>query len=260
MGSYGCAVAGAVSRVSTHTGRTVLVTGASSGLGKACAERLIRDGANVIAVGRDRERLLAVEGISLDNVIVADLLQPDDIKRIVDGLKSSQRSLNGCVLAAGVHSFRPIMLENFAEIAKPMASNVLSPLALVAALVKSRALAKGASVVLFSSTAARTGSPIAVSYAASKGAIESATFSLALELAPQGIRVNAVAPGVIRTPMSEGFLSKLTAEQVARLDARHVLGAGSPSDVSGPVAFLLSDDARWVTGAVLPIDGGYSIS
>ena len=241
-------------------GSTILVTGASSGLGKACAERLIREGANVIAVGRSESTLLTIEGIVQTNIMVADLLQQHEIQKLANELKASQRTLNGCVLAAGVHSFRPIMLESFAGSGKPMASNVQSPLALIASLVKSRLLARGASIVLFSSAAARTGSPLAVAYAASKGALESATYTLALELAPQAIRVNAVAPGVIRTPMSNGFLSKLTAEQVARLDSRHVLGPGSPADISGPVAFLLSDDARWVTGTVLPVDGGFSIS
>ena len=246
--------------MSANPPKTILVTGASSGLGRACAERLIRDGVKVIAIGRNEANLRSIQGISPEDIYIADLLQPDEIKRIVEDLKSSNRTVQGCVLAAGIHSFRPILLENFAETGKPLASNVQSPLALVATLVRSRVLARGASVVMFSSAAARIGSPIAVAYAASKGAIEAATYSLAVELAPQGIRVNAVAPGLIRTPMSEGFLSKLTSEQIARIEGRHVLGPGSPDDVSGPVAFLLSDDARWVTGAVLPIDGGYSIS
>jgi NAD(P)-dependent dehydrogenase (short-subunit alcohol dehydrogenase family) len=121
-------------------------------------------------------------------------------------------------------------------------------------------VAKGGSVVLFSSAAARKAGAGAASYAASKGAIEAATYALALELASQRIRVNAVSAGVVRTPMSEGFLSKLTAEQLSALEARHPMGLGAPKDVVGPVMFLLSDQARWITGTVLPVDGGYSIA
>jgi NAD(P)-dependent dehydrogenase (short-subunit alcohol dehydrogenase family) len=83
---------------------------------------------------------------------------------------------------------------------------------------------------------------------------------LAVELAALNIRVNAVAPGVVRTPMSEAFLSKLTADQLIALETRHPMGLGMPDDVAGPVLFLLSKEARWITGIVLPVDGGYAIA
>jgi NAD(P)-dependent dehydrogenase (short-subunit alcohol dehydrogenase family) len=90
--------------------------------------------------------------------------------------------------------------------------------------------------------------------------LEAASATLALELGSTGMRVNTVAPGVVKTPMSDAFIEKLTPEQRARVESHHPMGFGSPEDVSGPVAFLLSEDARWINGAVLPVDGGYSIA
>lgn len=240
-------------------GKSILVSGASSGIGRACAVKLAEAGANLVLLGRDESALSSL-GISSARVYSVNLAIEPEVKALVPQLKADINALHGCVLAAGLHSFRPMMMESFDDIARPWSINAQSSLGLVALLLKARLLAKGASVVLFSSAAARTGGAGAVSYAASKGAIEGTTHSLALELAAQRIRVNAVSPGVVRTPMSEKFLSRLTSEQLAALEARHPMGIGSPEDVVGPVLFLLSDLSRWVTGTVLPVDGGYAVS
>jgi NAD(P)-dependent dehydrogenase (short-subunit alcohol dehydrogenase family) len=241
------------------SGKTILVTGASSGIGRACSLRLAAAEANVVAVGRNEATLRAL-GFDAEKVYTLDLSEEGAIKTFVQRLKTDIGPIDGCVLAAGVHSFRPFAMESFADIYRPWAINVQSPLGLLALLIKGRLIAKGGSIVLFSSAAARMAAAGASSYAASKGAIESVTRALAIELAGQRIRVNAVSPGIVRTPMSQGFLGKLTAEQLAVLEARHPMGFGSPDDVADPVLFLLSNDARWITGAVLPVDGGYSIA
>jgi NAD(P)-dependent dehydrogenase (short-subunit alcohol dehydrogenase family) len=93
-------------------------------------------------------------------------------------------------------------------------------------------------------------------YAAAKGALCAAARALATELAPRRIRVNVVAPGVVETPMSAAWLSRLTGDDAARVRSRHLLGFGAPADVAGSIAFLASDDARWITGACLAVDGG----
>jgi len=151
------------------------------------------------------------------------------------------------------------MMESQQSLLNMWAVNVQGCFGLLGMALKSRLMAREGSIVLFSSVAARTGGAGLVSYTASKGAIESATRSLALELAPQKIRVNVVAPGIVRTPMSDSYLSKLSPEQITQLEAKHLFGFGQPEDVAGPVAFLLSEDARWITGSVLVVDGGYSI-
>jgi NAD(P)-dependent dehydrogenase (short-subunit alcohol dehydrogenase family) len=239
--------------------RKILVTGASSGIGRACALALLAAGAEVAAVGRN-EPTLADLGLPASRLFLADLTDEAQVKALTLRIKAVSGPLDGCIFAAGIHTFRPFFMESFADIQRPWALNFQGNLGLLAQLLKSRLLAKGSSLVLFSSAAARKAGSGAVSYAASKGAIESATRALALELAPQRIRINAISAGVVRTPMSESFLSKLTTEQVAALEARHPMGFGSPEDIAGPAMFLLSSQASWITGAILSVDGGYSLS
>jgi NAD(P)-dependent dehydrogenase (short-subunit alcohol dehydrogenase family) len=240
-------------------GKKILITGASSGIGRACALQLAALGAHIVAIGRN-QATLADLGLPSATTYAIDLADEPSVKALMPRLKAEVGPLDGCVLAAGLHTFRPLMMESFADIHRPWSINVQSSLGILALLLKGRLIAKGGSIVLFSSAAARKAGAGAVSYAASKGAIEAATSALALELASQKIRVNAVSPGVVRTPMSQGFLSKLTAEQLSALEARHPMGIGLPEDVAGPVLFLLSSEARWITGVVLPVDGGYAIA
>jgi NAD(P)-dependent dehydrogenase (short-subunit alcohol dehydrogenase family) len=239
-------------------GRTILITGASSGIGRACAQRLAAANAHIVAIGRNAATLQDLAAGKAHTYAV-DLADESAVKDMVARLKAEVGPLDGCVLSAGVHGLRPLMMESYKDLYRPWAVNVQGVLGVLALLVKNRLIAKGGSVVLFSSASARRGGAGMVSYAASKGAIEAATQALAAELVSQAIRVNAVAPGVVRTPMSEGFLKRLTPEQIATLEARHLMGFGTPEDVAGPVAFLLSQDARWITGIVLAVDGGYGI-
>lgn len=241
------------------TGRKILVTGASSGIGRACALGLCAAGADVAAIGRS-EATLADLGLPASRLFLADLTDEAQVKAATVRIKSELGPLDGCVFAAGIHTFRPFFLESFTDIQRPWALNFQGNLGLLARLLKARMLAKGSSLVLFSSAAAQKAGAGAVSYAASKGAIESATRALALELASQRIRINAISAGVVRTPMSERFLGKLSTEQVAALEARHPMGFGSAQSIAGPTMFLLSSQAMWITGAILSVDGGYSLS
>lgn len=243
----------------SFSGKRILITGASSGIGCACASKLHEAGAHVIPISRNESALLNL-GFVGSQVYALDLTDEAALKSLASRLKTEVGSVDGCVLAAGVHSFRPLVMESFTDIHRPWAINVQSCLGLLALLMKNRLIAKGGSVVLFSSAAAHQAGGGASSYASTKGALEAATSSLAIEFAPQRIRVNAVCPGVVRTPMSDRFLSKLTPEQVRQLEARHPLGFGSPEDVALPVLFLLSDHARWMTGTVLRVDGGFAIA
>lgn len=239
--------------------KKILITGATSGIGRACANALLAAGADIVALGRG-EAALAELGIGPTRTYIIDVSDEAGLKALMPRLKADVGPVDGCLLAAGIHSFRPFAIESPQDLQRMWAVNVQGCLGLVAQLLKGRLIAKGASLVFFSSAAAHKAGAGAVSYAASKGAIESAMRGLALELASQRIRVNAISAGVVRTPMSEAFLRKLTSQQLAALEASHPMGFGSPEDVAAPVLFLLSDQARWITGAVLPVDGGYAVA
>ena len=241
--------------MSQFAGKRILITGASSGLGRACADALVQDGAELVLVGR-REEVLREAFPAPHHVIAGDVSDEEFQKRLAGELKQAEKKLHGIVLAAGMQDIRPLMMESAASLNKVWQVNLFGTLGLLAQLLKARLVEKGGSIVLFSSAAATAGGAGLVGYAASKGAIEGATRSLAVELASQRIRVNAVAPGVVRTPMSDAYMKRFTAEQVTAVEREHPLGFGTLEDIAGPVKFLLSDAARWITGTVMMIDGG----
>jgi NAD(P)-dependent dehydrogenase (short-subunit alcohol dehydrogenase family) len=232
----------------------VLITGASSGLGKACAERLVREGAQIIQIGRNKETLIPGHA-----AYVCDLTDEVTAKATLALIKTDHGPIDGWVLAAGSQDVRPLMMESAATLQSAFVDNVQTSFGFLALALKARLVQKGGSIVLFSSAATHSGGVGLVGYAAVKGALEAGTRSLALELASQKTRVNAIAPGVIRTPMSEKYMAKLTPDQVAKIEVAHPLGFGTPEDIAGTVNFLLSKDARWITGVTLMIDGGLSI-
>ena len=139
-----------------------------------------------------------------------------------------------------------------------MRVNVGAAISLAKGFCQSGVCAPGGNIVFLSSSAGLTGQAGVAAYAASKGAIISLTRALAVELAGQHIRVNCVAPGVVATEMGQGLMGMLTPEQRATLEATHLLGLGSARDVSYAIAFLLAGTARWITGTVLVVDGGYT--
>ncbi|WP_309620553.1 SDR family oxidoreductase [Salinibacterium sp.] len=242
-------------------GRTALVTGASSGIGRAVALQASRQGMRVALVGRVEHSLHEVEGNLHGTghlVVPFDLTDLEGIQGMVANVRDYLGPLDALVHSAGAHSVAPL------RTVKPAAAESLLTLNVTTAIMLSKAFraktihTASASLVLLSSVAALAGQPAASLYSATKGAITALSRSLAVELARDGVRVNSVAPGIVDTPLTEGMRAELGSAGFERVVAAHPLGLGTPDDVAAAVLYLISPVSRWVTGSTLVIDGGYT--
>lgn len=241
-------------------GRHCLVTGAASGIGRATAELFAALGARVSLVDCN-EASLRTLAEALPNgphaCHVHDLADVDGIDDLVRDIVAGLGPLHGVVHAAGIQSVLP------AKDLKPevwrriLAVNTEAALALARNMARKRVCQGGGAVVFISSVMALAGSAGAVAYAMSKSALHGLARSLALELAPQGTRVNCIAPGFVRTPMLERLERDWDASQREAVEALHPLGFGEPQDIAQAAAFLVATTGRWITGSVLVVDGGY---
>lgn len=242
-------------------GRRVLVTGGSGGIGASVATHAARQGAVVAVSGRNRDRLDALVD-SLPGpghvAIVADLTDPDAAGGLIAGAAEALGGIDVVVHAAGVHSARPLKSIDAAHVASVLETNVTSALMLAKAFRDRRIPKRDASLVLMSSVVATVGQPGVSAYAASKGAVSALTRSLALELARDGIRVNAVEAGIVDTPMTDDIRGTVGDSAFALIEAAHPLGIGTADDVALAVLFLSSHASRWMTGTSLVVDGGYT--
>ncbi len=244
------------------TGRRILVTGAASGIGRSVAILSSRLGGNLALVDLDEtgleETRIQLEG---DGHIghVCDLRDIAGIAQSSTKIARDWGSLHGHVHAAGLPCVVPLRVLEPDRYREMFAVNTEAALAMVRSFQSRKVYAgeKG-SVVLISSVMALVGSATVAAYSMSKAALIGMARSMAIELAPKGIRVNCVAPGFINTPMHGKVAKFWDAEQESRMKALHPLGWGEPEDVAGAIAFLLADTGKWITGTVLTVDGGYS--
>lgn len=243
------------------TGRVVIVTGASAGIGLATSILLSQLGARVVLAARSTERLeaarrqLAGEGHWIEPI---DFAASGDVAGWVKGLSAKTGPLGGLVHCAGIQLVRPLRLLTEADADGLMKVNVTSALMLAKGLRMKGVHAKGASLVLVSSVMGVVGAAGRTAYCASKSALTSLAKALALELAPEDMRVNCITPGFVRTAMLTQAEAIVGPEQMAAVEKAHPLGFGEPRDVANAAAFLLADTARWITGSTLVVDGGYT--
>lgn len=242
----------------TLGGKTILVTGASSGIGRAIAIESSKMGANVIITGRNEERLKKTYYLLKGNghgLIVADLSVKEDIERLHKELPV----IDGLVNCAGLTKVAPFSFATRDSFEEVMNVNFFAPTELTRLMVKTKKIRKGASIVFISSVSGVYCSAVASAiYSSSKGAVNGLVKGVALDLAPKGIRVNSVNPGMIDTNIFTG--SAITDEQLKTDMLRYPLGRyGKPEEVAYAVIYLLSDAATWITGSNLLIDGGYTL-
>ena len=241
-------------------GRTIMVTGASSGIGRATAIYASRLGARLVICGRNSDRLSAVLAELHGSNHVAKIFDFAQIDQIVSWLKSvcsEVGPLNGLAHCAAVQATRPIQAIDTKFVTEVLTQNLGAALILAQAFRLKACHAPQASLVYVSSSAALRTAPGNVVYAASKGGIVSAVKGLGVELVRDGVRVNAVAPAMVDTPMSAQFREVLSEENFQKVIAMHPLGFGRPEDVAASINFLLADTSRWITGSVLCVDGGF---
>jgi len=238
--------------------KTILVTGASSGIGKATAIACSKMGAKVVITGRNAERLQEtfqeLEGDGHQQ-ITAELTNEDDLKRLVEEVPL----LDGLVNNAGIGSKTPIIFIKQSALQNILDVNTIAPIMLTKMLLKKKKLQKGASMVLTSSISGVCSVDIGNTlYSVSKSAIDGFMKNAAKELAEKGIRVNSVNPGMVDTPIND--YSNVSEEQMQADLLRYPLKRhGTPEEIAYAIIYLLSDAAAWITGTALKIDGGYSL-
>lgn len=243
----------------------ILVTGASSGIGWAVCKKLAAEGAFVVATGRNEEKLeqLVEElgGPARAAFVVKDI--PEDVASLDKWMRAVAEThgrLKGAVLAAGMQHIAPLAHFPAKKIDELVQLNLVANIMLAKGFCDRRVNAgPGSALAFVSSISSIVGEPAIAVYSATKGAINSFTRSLAAEVATRGIRVNSVLPGLVKTEMLESWKAVYTPEYIAQAEERIPLGVGDPADVAGPVSFLLSSDAGWMTGVNLVVDGGATL-
>jgi len=241
--------------------KTAIVTGGASGIGWAITEKFISNGLRTIVIGRDQQKLkkAKLKFGRLCEPVSYDLNDLSSIPDLVKKLKDDYGELDILVNNAGINMKKDFAKVSDEEFQRVMQVNVTAVFSLSREVAKWM-IKKGEGVIInISSMAAQYGLPKVIAYTASKAAVEGMTRAMAVELSPRGIRVNCIAPGFISTDMSAKALNG-DKERMQKVLSRTPMGKlGQPSDVADTALFLASDAAKYITGAVMIVDGGNSI-
>lgn len=244
------------------SGQTTIVTGGASGIGAACVHRLVDEGANVVVADiSEAEARKVVDNIDADNGLLAvgaDVSDKSQVERLFSDVEDQFGAIDGLVNSAGVRGIGSILDLDRDVWRENVAVNLegcLNTSEVFACMA--RKSGRSGVIVNVSSRSGITANNNRLAYVTAKHGVIGLTRAVAMDLAPFGIRVNAVAPGMIRTPMTEFMFED--PENEKRIRAAHPIGReGAPEEVAAVVAFLFSNDSSFVTGAIIPVDGGAS--
>ena len=235
-----------------------IVTGGGSGLGFAIAKKFVEHGIRTIIVGRNKENLESASNeLGEDCIPISfDITDLDAIPDLVETISSTHGDIEILVNNAGIHLKKDLFEVEHGDFQKVLLTNLVSAFTLTKEVAKKMVETKKGSIINISSMAAHYGLPKVIAYTASKAGIEGMTRALAVELSPLGIRVNCIAPGFIKTKMSSEALNN-DPERKAKVLSRTPLGKlGQPKDVANLAYFLTSEETSYITGTIIPVDGG----
>ena len=243
--------------------KTFVITGASSGIGRQSAIDFSNAGANLVLLGRDKERLSETQKMCNTgrrcNIYCCDLTDVSTMEQVGGRIVAENGLIDGMLYCAGIEKTLPYNKLTSADYSRIFDVNVVGAVNLLKYLTKKGVRAEHAKYVIVASITAVIGRPGVSAYAASKGALVSLVKTLSLEMAQKGLTINCISPGTILTPLMMKMMESLTPEQQEERRSGFPLGLGIPSDVSNTAMFLLSDAARWITGQNIIVDGGYTV-
>jgi len=239
----------------------ILLTGATSGIGLATLKRLLENKNKVFAVARDFSKISDLVEL-YSNIMIPiefDLKETENIEKIFNEINLGDEKLDALIHCAGIEETIPLTLYSPSKIKNIYEVNVFAGIELLRHFTKKKYSNEGASAVFVSSVMGVLGQPGKIGYCSSKAAVLGIVKASALEFAKRKIRINAVLPGVVNTPMTQNLFEQISAENVEEIKSMHPLGIGEVSDVVPTIEFLISIHSRWITGQNFIIDGGYSI-
>jgi len=245
----------------SNTNKVAIITGGGSGLGFAMAKKFVEHGISTIIAGRDAEKLqnAALQLGTLCHPIVCDVSNLSTIPSFVEGVLKQFGRVDILVNNAGINQKKEFVEVTDEEFQRIMLTNVNAVFSMSREVVKHMLQKGSGNIINIASMASQYGIPKVIAYTASKSAIEGMTRAMAVELSPKGIRVNAIAPGFIYSEMSSKALDT-DPERKAKVFSRTPMGMmGQPDDIGEAALFLASESAKYITGVVLPVDGGNSI-
>lgn len=242
--------------------KVILITGASSGIGRSCSVECSKRGADLILIGRNHAELMKTISLldpkSKAEVIAKDITETDNLEAVIADKVLISGKISGFIHCAGIERTLPLKKHSSNLYRDIFEVNVIAGFEIAKILSLKKYKDETSSFVFISSVAGMVGEPGKAAYSASKGAVISGVRSLAMELCRSNIRVNSISPAMVNTPILEKMFKDIGEEASSEIIKKHPLGIGNPEDVANACIFLLSDASGWITGTNLVVDGGYS--